>query len=65
MGLIKILSRAGNLKADLTFYMHYRYIVCCSDLSGITGNHSAAFAFGQGLDSCGQDCGAVIYAAAD
>lgn len=39
MGLNQIPSRSGNLKAELAFYMCYRYIICYSDSAGITGNH--------------------------
>lgn len=38
VGLVQIPSRLGNLKADLTFYMYYRYIICCSESAGITEN---------------------------
>lgn len=40
IGLIRIPSRAGNLKAELPSYVHYKSVICCSDSSGITGNDS-------------------------
>lgn len=40
MGLIRIPSRAGNLKAELPSYVHYKTIICCSDSSGIIGDDS-------------------------
>lgn len=40
MDLTRIPFRAGNLKAELTFYKHDRYIICCLSSSGTTDNDS-------------------------